>query len=136
MKLLKARRFPGGWWHAGDVESAIDGLRASLEELGLEEDGVEEALASGSSDVGDEDEDELRRHQIGWVVRVTNAKLEARSDPRRLYAFDERTCGAETDEPAWMLLAKEERDALVDAAVLVPLGPGTLEEAYDPSDRG
>jgi hypothetical protein len=138
LRHLSKRRFPAGWWHADDTESAVDVMRAGLADLGLDPTTAANALAHRRHESGtiDAEEDMARRHQIGAVARAVNVNLAASGDTRRLYAFDEATCADESDEPAWMLLAEEERTALLAACVLVPVASDTVEAGYDPIAAG
>ncbi|MBX3247495.1 MAG: hypothetical protein KF901_09965 [Myxococcales bacterium] len=126
-------RLVESWWHGTDAETAIECLRAALEEHGLADALPEEEIrASAETEWTGEgpsswrDEEQLRRHQLGIVAVHVNAELERRGDPRRFRSFgvplrDEPT------EPVWLLVTPEEH------AELLAIGgpPCRIEAPYD-----
>lgn len=124
---LEPRQFVLGWWHAGDIDSATETLVESLAELGVSEFPAERFAAwSQAADPLFDDEEDMRRHQMGFAAVVANEALARGGDPRRVRALG-RVLEWESDEPAWLVLTPEEHAALV--AIAGP--PRALERIYD-----
>jgi hypothetical protein len=101
-----------GWWHGGDVLSAVETLNSDFGPLGaarVDQVELRAAMSGLPPAVDDEDEDHLRRHQIGWMARRANAALTAAGRVERVRAF---AIDDSTDEEAWYLVSPEEYDAV------------------------
>jgi|GEM_PF-3261631 len=122
-------RLVEAWWHADDCDTAIETLRHGLGKHGLEAALPSELLRERTRSAtvnNDEDEADLRRHQIGIVAVHANLELERRGDVRRFRSFGV-ALRDETDEPAWILVTPVEHTELL--AIGGP--PSALEIPYD-----
>ncbi len=122
-QLANARAFPGGWWHATDIESAISVMSSRLEELGVEVAfpvASLEAQLSLAEVASDDDENVLRRASIRLVLGEINRALTDAGGAARFFQFAEDVPGWESDEPVWLLLTSDERDQLVAIRMLTP----------------
>jgi hypothetical protein len=123
-QLERARReLALGWWHAADLDSALQTLNDRMGQLGLtpldaETFAARHALISETID----EEEAQRRHQLGFAAVHANAQL---SDGRTFVCLGHELA-TESDEPTWALLSAEEHSRLA------PLGsaPDDLEAGY------
>lgn len=125
-RALRTRQLIVGWWHAGDVESAIDVLTESLSGIGVADFPRERFTAWVEQAAGGIEEDDLRRHQIGFAATFANGELARAGDTRRVRALG-RVLEWETGEPAWLVLGSDEHAALIVLAG----APRALERRYD-----
>lgn len=117
-----------GRWYGDDVEEAYACLSLPLTKLGIPPFSMgefERRHAWVKAQVADEEE--RRRHQIGFAATYANAHLEG---PRRFHCLGV-TLEIAPDEPVWVLVEQVELDAL--AAVAGPLRK--LEAHYSGQDR-
>ena len=130
MDIDRKLRLCGAWWHADDVDTAVDCLRDSLAAHGLEA-ALPEARLRAETEaaevISDEDEALLRRHQLGIVAVHANLELARRGDERRFRSFGE-PLQDESDEPAWILVTPAQH-----AEMLAFAGPPLAAEM--PYDR-
>ena len=115
---IKPNDFIDSWWHAGDIDTALDMLREALavHDLGqaLPEARIraDHDSAMAAQPRAKEDLEALQRHhQIGVAAVAANELLARRGDSRRFRAFD-RAIADESDEPAWLLVTPEEHAKL------------------------
>ncbi len=98
-----------GWWHGHDVESAVAMLNDDFGPLGAP--AITEAeLTAVMVGVNDEGDEDVRRHQIGWMARRANAALAAagRDERVRAFALDESD-----DDSGWYLVTASEHAAAI-----------------------
>ncbi len=118
-----SRLLTDAWWHASDLECAHEIVEERLEALG-----VDLPRWSDFDERHDEvarrveDEDQQRRHQLGFVAVHANARMQ---DGRRFYCLGAALL-REAGEPLWALLSEEEHRQLL--ALAGP--PGALEAPY------
>ena len=122
-------RFIRSWWHGTDIESALECLSTALATHSLVEALPTELLQRLTAAAGirtEEDEQAVRRHQIGITAVHANLELARRGDDRRLRSFGVELRDEE-GEPAWFLVTPTEH------ATLLAIGgaPSELEAAYD-----
>ncbi|HTJ84910.1 MAG TPA: hypothetical protein VL400_24500 [Polyangiaceae bacterium] len=139
--LYRAKRaLVNGWWHADDVETALEMLGAGLARHELAElvprtellrdhelvwEDFEQAAVVGRIP-HDLVEDRVRRRQIGITAVHVNAELARRGDARRFRCFGKALVW-ETGEPPWLLVTPEEHTELLR----VGGGPARFEAPYD-----
>jgi len=124
----RLRELVRAWWHGDDVETALGELRVALDEVGLDDVALPEALVRRrTAELADADEEIARWHQIGIVAVTANTALRARGSERRVAALG-RAARWETDEPAWVLVESAAELARLRAEYGAPEG---LEAAYD-----
>lgn len=124
--------FVNAWWHGDDVDSAVQSLREALTRHDLGELFPEDLIAARtrllSTEVSD-DEEQVRRHQIGLTATHVNEQLRKRGDSRRFRALG-KCLEWESDEPVWLRVTPEEHAALL--AIAGP--PSALEAVYDAAE--
>jgi hypothetical protein len=130
--FIEQRSFVLGWWHATDLDEAIDLLSDGFAKVraGPELPDIEIGQATRALEGRGVGEADIRRHQIGIAAHRANELLEKKGIAPRLRAFAARDL--DRDEPVWLLVTEDERAALVGA-----LGePTGIEAQYDraPSD--
>jgi hypothetical protein len=115
-KLLSDRWLVAAWWHAGDVESACEALSFDLARHGLGP-FPPELLETWNEELQarSEDEDHVRRHQLGRAAVWANAELARRGDERRFRLFG-REFEEERAEPPWLLVTPEEHASLIEGS--------------------
>jgi hypothetical protein len=120
---LHSRALVDEWWHAGDVETAYEFAARRLAELRLNPPTAEEFTERHEFvQAHVEDEEQERRHQIGFVATQANAQLR---DGPRFHCLGPELAW-ENEEPPWVLLDDEEYARLL--AIGGP--PPSLESAY------
>lgn len=121
--LARERALARGWWHASDLEAAHATLSQRVTALGVapfELDELEERQRWIEEQT--DDEEEQRRHQLGFAATWANARL---TDDRRFVCLGPNASW-ESEEPPWVLLDPSEHEAL-----LALTGPApALEAAY------
>lgn len=128
-RALRSRETIVGWWHADDIGSAIDVLAESLSGIGVAGFPRERFEAWVDQAGGGIEEDDLRRHQIGFAATFASGELARAGDARRVRAMG-RVLERELGEPAWFVLDPDEH-----AALIVLAGPPrALERRYDGRD--
>jgi hypothetical protein len=97
------------WWHANDLEAAYEWAARRLGELCIDppdRDAFEARHELVAAHV--RDEEEARRHQLGFVAVHANAGLD---DRQRFYCLG-MSASWETGEPPWILATEPEYAAL------------------------
>lgn len=121
-RLAQTRAFPAGYWHAHDLESALDVMRACLDDFGIASALVPAgAIESHLEEHADDREDTLRRDTIALALRDVNRALTDEGSSFGFFAFADNPPGFETDEPVWLLLTASERTTLLELGVLETL---------------
>lgn len=122
------------WWHGDDTEQVIDSMNVCLESHGLDV-RVDQAHVTECTKrllESTDDEEQIRRHQIGLLAIEANGALEAIGATARFRCFDPALAW-ETDEPAWFLVEPDERTIL--AGIFGGPKPDGIEAAYDGVSR-
>ena len=118
-----SRVLADGWWHACDVALAYELSVERAHALGIDPPTEQAFVARHElAEKTTDDEEELRRHQLGFLAVHVNAR---RKDDQLFHC-----CGPdlswESEEPPWVLLNGEEHRRLLSIA-----GPPTgIEAAY------
>lgn len=131
---LSGRNLTTEWWHGDDPEQVIDAMNACLEkhELDVRVDEAHVVECTKRLLETMEDEEQVRRHQIGLLALEANGALEALGSAARFRCFDP-SLAWETDEPAWLLVEPAERALL--AGIFGGPKPDGIEAAYDGVSR-
>jgi hypothetical protein len=118
------RQLITAWWHPDDVDEATSIVRHALGAHGVELD--EPMFAAHFEAVpSDLEEDDRRRHQLGFVAWSLNRAWAATGTDRRAHCFG-WDLAWETGEPPWVWLTAPEVRALGSLASTPPV----LERAY------
>ena len=125
--MLALRMFIDAWWHAFDIETAIYELQRSFSVLGLPPaDFPALLIRARTAEFEDDEEEVVRRHQIGILACAANMVFLREAAPQRIVALGE-SARWELDEPAWVIVDNEE----TGLALLAQHGPAPqLEAAY------
>jgi tetratricopeptide (TPR) repeat protein len=122
-RLERERALALGWWHAADLDAAHATLSERLAALGLVPFALEElAERQRWIEAQTDDEEEQRRHQLGFAATYANARF---GDERRFVCLGP-DASWESGEPAWVLLNPRELEALR----VLGGPPPALEAAY------
>jgi hypothetical protein len=123
---LARRELALGWWHAHDLESALETLGDRMAQLDLPPLDAE-AFVERHTRIAEkvDDEEAQRRHQLGFAAVHANARL---ADGRRFVCLGPELA-SESDEPAWALLSPEEHRRLATQGSPID----ALEAAYSGS---
>jgi hypothetical protein len=117
-----ARPLADQWWHAGDLDEAYAWAVRRLGEVGVAPPS-EEAFVARHAFIAEhvEDEEEQRRHQLGFVAAHANARLEG----SRFHCLG-MDLSWEAEEPPWVLLTDEEHRRVAGLSGPTP----ALEASY------